>query len=158
MGYVLTVITFYPNLTYLTGFFDIVAELWPHVAIVIYRAWPEKHRMLEHIFRVTAILELVGTTVETIVVFSIFASVWKHWTLEFKILSPLLHVLFSCAQVFGAWVFWDMARKQVKLANGKKPEPNVELEVVVVCANCKREQERTQARVTVDGMEAESMV
>jgi hypothetical protein len=72
--------------------------------------------MLADIFLATAILEIIGTIVETVTVFSIFFSLWKHWTLEFKVLSPTLHLLFSCAQLWGARVFWVMSQQHRKAA------------------------------------------
>lgn len=73
--------------------------------------------MLAYIFLATAILEVVGTVVETITVFSIFFSVWKDWSLDFKILTPTLHLLFSCAQLWGARVFWIMSQQHRKAAD-----------------------------------------
>ncbi|KAG9512011.1 hypothetical protein KCU99_g6842, partial [Aureobasidium melanogenum] len=101
----------------LWGIFDILAELWPHLAVITYRTWPKKHVMLAYIFLATAILEVVGTVVETITVFSIFFSVWKDWSLDFKILTPTLHLLFSCAQLWGARVFWIMSQQHRKAAD-----------------------------------------
>ncbi|KAK6007362.1 hypothetical protein QM012_004176 [Aureobasidium pullulans] len=98
----------------LWGIFDILAEFWPHAAVIIYRTWPKKHILLAEIFIATAILEIIGTVVETITVFSIFFSLWKEWTIEFKVLSPTLHLLFSCAQLWGARVFWLMSQQHRK--------------------------------------------
>lgn len=79
--------------------------------------------MLADIFLATAILEIIGTIVETVTVFSIFFSLWRHWTLEFKVLSPTLHLLFSCAQLWGARVFWVMSQQHRKAAaDGLDPE------------------------------------
>ncbi|KAH0349162.1 hypothetical protein KCU81_g3096, partial [Aureobasidium melanogenum] len=101
----------------LCGIFDILAELWPHLAVITYRTWPKKHVLLADIFLATAILEVIGTVVEIITVFSIFFSVWKEWTLDFKILTPTLHLLFSCAQLWGARVFWLMSQQHRKAAD-----------------------------------------
>jgi hypothetical protein len=100
-----------------TGFFDIVAEFWPHAALIMHRTWPDKHEMLADTFLATAVLELIGTTVETIVIFTLFGYVWSEWTIEFKILSPLLHFLFSIAQLWGVRVFWQMSRHHRALAD-----------------------------------------
>lgn len=75
--------------------------------------------MLADIFLATAILEVIGTVVETITVFTIFFSLWKEWTIEFKVLSPTLHLLFSCAQLWGARVFWLMSQQHRKAADGE---------------------------------------
>ncbi|KAH0046333.1 hypothetical protein KCU78_g92, partial [Aureobasidium melanogenum] len=99
----------------LWGFFDIAAELWPHVAIIIYRTRPKSHAALADIFLATAILEILGTTTETVTIFTIFFLLWKQWTIEFRVLTPLLHILFSCAQLWGARVFWLMSRQHRKV-------------------------------------------
>lgn len=70
--------------------------------------------MLADIFLATAILEVIGTVVETITVFTIFFSLWKYWTIEVKVLSPTSHLLFSCAQLWGARVFWLMSQQHRK--------------------------------------------
>ncbi|KAG9662910.1 hypothetical protein KCU95_g5138, partial [Aureobasidium melanogenum] len=106
----------------LWGLFDILAELWPHLAVITYRTWPKKHVLLADIFLATTILEVIGTVVETITVFSIFFSVWKDWTLDFKILTPTLHLLFSCAQLWGARVFWLMSQQHRKAADAALAE------------------------------------
>lgn len=112
--------------------------------------------MLARIFQATTILEVLGTCVETITVFSIFFSVWSHWTLEFKILSPTLHILFSCAQLFGAKVFWGMAQGQAKKAIGEEAaEVEVEKETVVVGVS--KEDKEQESMTTVSGSEV-SMV
>lgn len=81
-----------------------------------------KHVLLADIFLATTILEVIGTAVETITVFSIFFSVWKDWTLDFKILTPTLHLLFSCAQLWGARVFWLMSQQHRKAADAALAE------------------------------------
>lgn len=97
---------------YSTGAFDVVAEFWPHLAIILYRLHPGRHSLSYRLFIGTMIAELVGTTLETIVVFWLWGSLWKQWTMPFKIVTPILHALFSAAQLFGAWVFWQLARKE----------------------------------------------
>jgi FlaA1/EpsC-like NDP-sugar epimerase len=85
--------------------------------MIIYRTWPKTHGTLADIFLATTILEIVGTTFETTIVFMIFFSVWKDWTITFKVLTPVLHILFSCAQLWGARVFWMMSRQHREAAN-----------------------------------------
>jgi hypothetical protein len=42
----------------------------------------------------------------------LFGSLWDRWTIAFKIVTPLLHVAFSAAQMHGSYVFWTMYRRQ----------------------------------------------
>lgn len=109
------------------GAFDVIAELWPHIAMILYRLLPASdnvsakalrfHALMSRIFLSVAIMELAGTTLETTVVFWLFASLWDQWTLPFKVVTPLLHLLFSCAQLWGAWVFWNLSKKEARKAS-----------------------------------------
>jgi hypothetical protein len=96
--------------------------LWPHIAIIVYRTWPKTHGALADIFLATTILEIVGTTFETIIVFTIFFSLWKDWTITFRVLTPVLHILFSCAQLWGARVFWIMSKQHREIASNDAVE------------------------------------
>jgi hypothetical protein len=102
------------------GAFDVVAEFWPHLAIILYRLYPGRHSLSYRLFIGTMIAELVGTTLETVVVFWLWGSLWDQWTIPFKVVTPILHALFSAAQLFGAWVFWQLARKEKLIMNGPK--------------------------------------
>lgn len=104
------------------GFFDVVAEFWPHLAIIVYRLCPNDHRKLQRIFFLSLCMELAGTTVETITVMAIFGSLWSRWTIAFKVATPILHTLFSLAQLWGARVFWNMYLHQKKLARQQELE------------------------------------
>jgi len=58
----------------------------------------------------------VGTPLETIVVMYLFGSLWHRWTLPFRVVTPMLHLLFSAAQPWGAWIFFGMAKNQSRKA------------------------------------------
>ena len=45
-----------------------------------------------------------------------FGSLWDRWSLSFKICTPLLHILFSFAQLWGARVFYMLYKKHQKIA------------------------------------------
>ena len=76
------------------------------------------HGLMSRIFFSVAIMEVAGTTIETIVVFWLWGSLWTRWTLPFKVVTPILHILFSCAQGWGAYVFWQLSRKEGRKAAG----------------------------------------
>ena len=44
----------------------------------------------------------------------LFGSLWDRWIIAFKIVTPVLHVAFSAAQLHGTWVFYKMWRKEKK--------------------------------------------
>lgn len=109
--------TFEFVLCFVWGAFDIVAELWPHIAMIIYRLHPGRHTLMYRLFLGTSAAEIAGTIFETVIVFWLWGTLWDQWTLPFRILTPILHALFSSAQLVGAWIFWQLARKEKALIN-----------------------------------------
>ncbi|RAQ50376.1 hypothetical protein AFGD_002684 [Aspergillus flavus] len=97
------------------GAFDIISEFFPHLAIILYRIFPNRHRFLKRLFLLSCITTALGTTCETIVIFFLFGSLWDRWQIAFKVVTPLLHIAFSAAQVHGSVVFWKMYKRQQKL-------------------------------------------
>lgn len=98
-----------------SGAFDVIAEFWPHLAIILYRIYPDNHSFLCKVFRAAFITELAGTTIETAVVMWLFAGLWDRWTLSFKVTTPILHFVFSAAQLWGAIIFRRMWKHQERL-------------------------------------------
>jgi hypothetical protein len=96
----------------LWGAFDVIAELWPHISMILYRTHNDDPYFLSKVFTATSALELFGTTVETIIVMYLFGTSWSRWSLSLKIVTPILHTLFSVAQLWGVWVFWKLAQQQ----------------------------------------------
>ncbi|PNS17323.1 hypothetical protein CAC42_7006 [Sphaceloma murrayae] len=106
------------------GFFDVLAEFHPHLAMLIYRYRPAAHGLNARVLRVVACTEVVSTTVETVVVMSLFGSLWHDWTLGLKIATPILHCLFSYAQLSGVRTFWAMAADEDRKAKGEVVVPH----------------------------------
>jgi hypothetical protein len=105
-----------------SGAFDIIAEFWPHVAIILYRVYPTDHSFLCKVFLFSSITTFTGTIVETITVFWLFGSLWHRRTLPFKVVTPILHVVFSAAQLWGAKNFRSMWLHQKRLRNERKQD------------------------------------
>lgn len=103
------------------GAFDCVAELWPHIAMVLYRTHKQNHALLHLVFSATAVLEVAGTLIETAVTMWLFGTLWNRWSLSLKIITPILHVLFSAAQLWGAYIFRNLAAEQkAKMGSDKR--------------------------------------
>ncbi|KAJ6179674.1 hypothetical protein N7519_010135 [Penicillium mononematosum] len=94
------------------GAFDTVFELFPHVAIILYRIFPNRHHLLSRIFLFSCFTTALGTVTETVVTMWLFGSTWDRWRLAFKVVTPLLHLAFSAAQIHGTLVFWRMYCRQ----------------------------------------------
>jgi hypothetical protein len=45
----------------------------------------------------------------------LFGSLWNRWTIAFKVTTPMLHVLFASAQLWGSYNFYRMYKKQERL-------------------------------------------
>jgi hypothetical protein len=68
----------------------------------------------------SAITTFIGTMAETVLTMYLFGSLWDRWTLAFKITTPLLHILFMSAQLWGTWNFYKMYQKQCRLLAKKE--------------------------------------
>jgi hypothetical protein len=100
--------------------FDVLAEFWPHVAIILYRMYPTDHNYLRKIFLSAGIVTFVGTIIETVAVMYLWGWAWDRWTMAFKIVTPILHVIFSAAQLWGAFNFYKLWKKQKQLLREQK--------------------------------------
>ncbi|POS77282.1 hypothetical protein DHEL01_v204311 [Diaporthe helianthi] len=96
------------------GAFDIISEFLPHVGIILYRVYPESHAFLRKLFLAAMATTLTGTISETILTMYMFGSLWNRWTLAFKITTPMLHVLFAAAQLWGSWNFYCLYQRQCR--------------------------------------------
>lgn len=99
----------------LSGAFDMVCEFLPHVAMILYRVYPDSRQFLANLFRTACLTTFVGTVSETIVTMYLFGQLWSRWDLSFKIATPILHIAFSAAQFHGTRIFWAMWHKQERL-------------------------------------------
>jgi hypothetical protein len=45
----------------------------------------------------------------------LFGSLWTRWTIAFKVTTPMLHVLFASAQLWGSYNFYRMYKRQERL-------------------------------------------
>ncbi|PVH87625.1 hypothetical protein DL98DRAFT_448080 [Cadophora sp. DSE1049] len=102
------------------GAFDIVSEFLPHVSIILYRVYPTSHQFLRKVFVISCITTFTGTILETIVTMWLFGSLWKRWTMAFKVTTPMLHTLFAAAQMWGSWNFYKMYQRQKRLMAGEE--------------------------------------
>lgn len=105
--------------------FDVVAEFWPHVAIILYRRYPDDHNYLRKVFFGAMCVTFIGTIAETIVVMYLWGWAWDRWTLAFRVITPILHIIFSAAQLWGARNFYLMWKEQKLLIRQKEADVEV---------------------------------
>jgi hypothetical protein len=97
---------------HMTGAFDTFVELLPHLALILYRVYPERHHFLRNLFLSTGFVIFLGATLETIIIALLFGSLWDEWRLAFKIMTPIIHLLFCASQLYGSAIFWRMYKRQ----------------------------------------------
>lgn len=95
--------------------FDVLAELWLNIAFILYRLYPDNHGLLAYTFGSTCIVSVMGTIAETVMVMTLFGQSWDRWDLSFKVVTPILHVLFMVAQLHAAKILYVMWVKQKAL-------------------------------------------
>ena len=101
----------------------------PHIAMILYRVYPNSHNFLSRLFMFACFTTFGGTIFETIVTMYLFGSLWDQWQIAFKVATPILHIAFCCAQLHGSRIFFIQWRKQARyvregqgLEAGKKEE------------------------------------
>jgi len=97
------------------GAFDIISEFLPHLAIILYRVFPNSNMFLCNLFRTACLVTFMGTISETILAMYLFGQLWHRWSIAFKIVTPLLHLLFSACQLHGSNIFRRMWMKQRRI-------------------------------------------
>ncbi|KAK6543645.1 hypothetical protein TWF694_000388 [Orbilia ellipsospora] len=104
------------------GAFDVIVEFLPSLAIIRYRVIPTEHYQLRRLFQFTMIWTLTGTIAESIVAMYLFGALWNRWELSFKVVTPILHVAFSAAQLHGSNIFRKMAKREAERLKASQNE------------------------------------
>lgn len=97
-----------------------MSEFLPHISIILYRVYPDRHRFLKMLFKAAMITTLTGTTAETILTMYLFGILWNRWTIAFKLTTPMLHLLFMSCQLWGSYNFYRMYKRQQRIINKKE--------------------------------------
>jgi len=87
----------------------------------------------------------MGTIAETIMVFVLFGESWSRWELSFKIVTPILHVVFTAAQLHGSRILLSMWRKEKRKLAEEYAELN-DIEGVRVMNKKKDSQDAEEVR------------
>lgn len=94
--------------------------------MVLYRTHMTNHSLLHLVFSATVVLEVAGTVIETAVTMWLFGTLWNRWSLPLKIITPILHILFSAAQLWGAYIFRNLAAEQKAKVEDEKRQFEVD--------------------------------
>ena len=99
------------------GFYDLVVEVPPHVTMIMYRNPDVTRESLLRSFSIAFWCSFVGTLAETATILGLYGALWHKWTLTMKIMIPILHCIFTAAQLWGekcTWEIWQQEKKKSK--------------------------------------------
>ncbi|KAF1922627.1 uncharacterized protein M421DRAFT_10386 [Didymella exigua CBS 183.55] len=94
------------------GFYDLVVEVPPHITMIIYRDPDVAQKTLMRSFSVAFWCSLVGTVAETATIFGLYGALWNKWTLTMKVMIPILHCIFTAAQLWGEYCTWSLWQQE----------------------------------------------
>lgn len=88
-----------------------IFEVFPHIAMILYRLYRSRARLLFIVFRTASLTIFIGTAGEQVAVGIFYFHIWKHWPLALKVEGIILHFCFMAAQIHGGRLCWQIARK-----------------------------------------------
>lgn len=112
------------KLIFTYGFFEVIFETGPHVLMLLYKRSRDNTAMLARGFRIVAFMSFTGTFLEQFAIGYLFIHHWHVWDLSLKILSPILHVCFACAQIHSGRIFLALSRKMAREEKAKRDRRN----------------------------------
>ncbi|KIJ26074.1 hypothetical protein M422DRAFT_272890 [Sphaerobolus stellatus SS14] len=83
------------------GIFEMCFEIFPHLAICLYRIYRDSPCFLRKLFLGTTLLIFTGTFLKQFAVGIFYFHVWKRLPLSYKVSGPIFHVCFMAAQIHG---------------------------------------------------------
>lgn len=87
--------------------------------MIIYRDPDVAQKTLLRSFSVAFWCSLIGTVAETATILGLYGALWHKWTLTMKVLIPILHCIFTAAQLWGekcTWDLWQQEKRKAKRA------------------------------------------
>lgn len=88
--------------------------------MIIYRDPDVSSATLLRAFSVAFWSSLIGTVAETATILGLYGALWNKWTLTMKIMIPILHCIFTAAQLWGEKCTWDLWQQEKRRAKGVK--------------------------------------
>ncbi|GLB45756.1 hypothetical protein LshimejAT787_2800010, partial [Lyophyllum shimeji] len=104
------------------GTFEMIFEIFPHLAVILYRLLRDRPAFLYKVFLAAACGIFTGTFLEQIAIGYFYSRVWKRLPASYKAIGLILHVCFMAAQIHGGRVCLQIARKMAKEMKAKDVE------------------------------------
>ncbi|KAK6522148.1 hypothetical protein TWF281_002714 [Arthrobotrys megalospora] len=95
------------------GFFDVVMELGPTIALIRLRAARGDHDHLYFVFGVTALWVFALNNIQSVLVTYFMWATWDEWVPIFKIGIPALYLAFTASQWQQAYLYRKLMRREL---------------------------------------------
>ncbi|KIJ37925.1 hypothetical protein M422DRAFT_259543 [Sphaerobolus stellatus SS14] len=96
------------------GIFEMCFEIFPHLAVCLYRIYRDSPCFPRKLFLGTALLIFTGTFLEQFAVRIFYFYIWKHLPLSYKVSGPIFHVCFIAVQIHGGRICLQISSKMRK--------------------------------------------
>jgi hypothetical protein len=84
--------------------------------MIIYRDPDVAPKTLLRSFAVAFWCSLIGTVAETATILGLYGALWHRWTITMKVLIPILHCIFTAAQLWGEYCTWNLWQQEKRKA------------------------------------------
>jgi hypothetical protein len=91
--------------------FDLLAGLWPRPALIIRTVLPANHRLNMWTCFTAMSLTAIGSVGETIFALYLYGTHFYAWSLRVRYATPVLHIMFVCAQLNTSWIMWMLFKR-----------------------------------------------
>ncbi|GLB44474.1 hypothetical protein LshimejAT787_1701010 [Lyophyllum shimeji] len=105
------------------GVFEMLFEVFPHVAVILYRLRRDEPAFLRKIFLIASCGIFTGTLLEQVAIGMFYHQIWKRFPTSYKVVGLILHVCFMAAQIHGGRVCLQIAQKMAEEAKAKAQDP-----------------------------------
>ncbi len=129
-----------------------MVEVPPHVTMIMYRNPNVASSTLLRSFCVAFWCSLIGTIAETATILGLYGALWYKWTLTLKILIPILHCVFTAAQLWGEKCTWDLWQQEKrKAARGTDGDHGVSSDTRTAVVEKNEKQTKMESHVEISG-------
>lgn len=127
--------------------------------MIIYRDPDVTSATLLRSFCVAFWCSLIGTLAETATILSLYVALFHKWTLTMKVLIPVLHCVFTAAQLWGEKCTWDLWRQEKEKAKRARVDSEESFgigeQADIVAIEVKQAEDREKERQKAEDREKE---
>ncbi|TFK46147.1 hypothetical protein OE88DRAFT_1037034 [Heliocybe sulcata] len=150
------------------GTFEMMFEMFPHLAVMLYRIYRHRTRFLCRLFLIVGLGIFTGTISEQVAIIYFYHRIWKHLPILYKALGPILHVCFLAAQVHGGRIciqismklrkeMQEAARKGVVQPDGPPLAPIADADLEAGCSEAEPVAGQKHLRTSTEASELEDV-